>query len=612
VLGKDNATKEDFEFWINDATKRDNGLYYYRFSHKFMISPKKLLRFFSESPNLVLSDYIVYTDTYYPPVWNSNQIRPITYVSSFTFMYLTEQQISLLSKNKKDDIARAIEAGIGQGKINATYITYIIGKNRQERKLNEWFSKHPQFVRVKTEQASNATKIYFINAGEEDIYKAENEKILAFEDARTVNGNYYSESMKKQIAVFKKYPDFTPLCFDGQRFWAVDDKKLVREFLSTFPECNDQTVKNEYIAMMKKWGIPVKEIVGFIEAFQDYQAAEDIVYLVIKDMGSKFDHNWVKQVIPHLVGHVDITRILNTAIDHKYDSESTLITKYIDYTGDKYFSKKSLNEYFASTATFLQLIKEINNCTPLIQQRPKTAENMFQPFISYRLDKEGVTIWQQLFSDFLDKKSEILSIIRNKYVSSAYYSKRKWSSDIQSRLSEANSIKNNLNAYINAAVPDSEGIKLAKQYLVEVNNVISRYNADLPQARSYESSITSQISRIQKEVENTSIVPPYRVRNRKQYNEFRDWIDIYITPRNLDLYNIDYEYKSGIYYGNGISKSDNARTLDEFVLKYVKNDIKVILWGYRLDTEGLEKAESIIKQYNQYGIREWYKIDWWK
>jgi hypothetical protein len=609
-------SKEDFESWINNATKRENGQYYYRFKYKFVIDSKKLIRFFSESPNLVLSNYNTATDTYYPPVWDASKVEKKTYVSDFTFMYVKGDQTGLLSKNKKDGMAKAIEAGIEQGKINITYIAYVLRNKsvlddrkfeiyRQEKKLKKWFSKHPQFIRKKTEHESNSAKIYFIKTEEEAEYNKANEKQIAFQNANTI---------EEKIAVRRRYPDYDPGITLAIDVMIKDkDKELAKKFLLAFPE-KSSSLKNNYLGYMKQNSNKILDITNFIYIFDDYQAIENRVYSTIVELGKRISHEWVKEVIPLLSEHVDITRILSVAIDHKNDSESTLITKYIDYTGTKYFSKKSLNEYFASTATYLQLLKEINNCTPLMQQRPKIAEaeDLFQLFVDYRLDKEGATVWRQFFSDFPDKKPKILSTVRNRYVSSTYYYERKWSSEIGDAISNANTVRGNLNKYISSEIPDSEGIRLAKQYLTEANSVINKYNADLPKAQSYESGIKSQISRIKAEVSNTTIVPPYRVKNRKA-RELSESIDIYIPSIDADIA-ADYSYEDRVYYGpywgSAIGKSDNVRTLDEYVLKFVKDRINVIIWDYDWDTDRLKRAESIIRQYNQYGIREWYKIDY--
>jgi hypothetical protein len=304
-------SKEDFESWINNATKRENGQYYYRFRYKYVVTPKKLMRFFSKSPNLTLSNYNKKTETR----WKANEKTEITYVSDFTFMYVKGDQTGLLSKNKKDGMAKAIEAGIEQGKINITYIAYVPRYESglfdrhfeirvQERGLKKWFSEHPQFIRKKTEQEGNAAKIYFIKTEEEAEYNKANEKQIAFQNAKTI---------EERIAVRKRYPDYQPgnvLPLNVMK----NDKNLAKRFLSVFPEYSS-SCKSEYLEYMKQNSNKISDITNFIYIFDDYQAIENRVYSTIVELGKRISHEWVKEVIPLLSEHVDITRIFRNCLN---------------------------------------------------------------------------------------------------------------------------------------------------------------------------------------------------------------------------------------------------------------------------------------------------------
>jgi hypothetical protein len=540
-----------------------------------------------------------------------------------SILFITYQAV--LFGQQKD-----FKAALKNGKNNdGVYVAFP--KQLTSEKYEKWLLKNKAYKIMSTKKdkylifgnyVECVAEICFLPVEEVAKYEKEvarNKKLEAFHDAVNIKGLSTIETMKKQLAVFRKYPDFTPQYFsvtiNGETFpkgsdiraaWE-ENKDVTKEFLSVFPEYrNDKSIRSQFLNSNSSSGT----VAGFIELFQDYQMAEDHVYSTIKMLiGLNLNPRWPKEVIPMLTGHVDMTRILNLLIDHKSDSESELITKYIDYTGKKYFSKKNLGEYFVSTETYLQLIKEINGCTPLIQQRPKTAENIFQPFVSFRLKKDGVTVWQQLFSDFPDKKSEILSISRNQYVSQAYYSKRKWSPDISSAISDTRSTIGRLSKYIESQIPDSEGIQLAKQYLSEASSILNRYNGDLAPARSYEAALEKEVAQIRENIEDHYYrkdlnVPPYVTENRT-----KDRTDGYAVTIDGTII-VDCEInKDGKYFY--LTDIINYSSVSDFVVGVMTQEIGLRdCWHcFKNSTSLMERGEMIVAQYKNYGIKQWYKIN---
>jgi hypothetical protein len=361
----------------------------------------------------------------------------------------------------------------------------------------------------------------------------------------------------------------------------------------------------------------------FLRATKNYAFAETKIYDQLQTAYSRgstatlrWAYGYAEKTIPLLEGNIDISHISNL-MKNCFKKDLSLckdfterIESYMCYTGNKYFSRNSVKDYYTSVADFKQLASELKKCTPLLQSYPDTENNLYQTYFSQRFKEGGVAESHRLIADFPDQKSQILSYARYHYIDKPFDSNSKWSKDIRSHINKIKTIREKLDTYINTNVPDNEGMQLARQHRSKCNEIISNCERAEMTAKAYESKLSSRIYEIQKAVLSTQIVPPYRVIKRKQYNEFTEWIDITVYSLNSFDLTVQYDYKTGVYYISGFGNlpiSENIRSLNELVLKYVKDMIHVILW----DSDNyLPKAERIIEQFNKYGIKEWYKIQW--
>jgi hypothetical protein len=505
-------------------------------------------------------------------------------------------QINLLGQQKE------LEAALKKGKNKDNfYVAYP--KNLTLEKYNKWNAKNNKYKIMKTTKeelvifgndVDCVTEIYFLPVSE----MAEYEKQQYLKNVKT--------SMTDLLAARKRYPDYVhPLRIDGEYFfnsWKGNEyKNLAMEFLSTFPEYRGYAAfKQEFL-----WATQgdLTYIKGFIDLFQDYQAVENYV-LKITTRYSKYRSNteWVQTILSYLINHVDISRILNIVIDHTNDYESTLITKYIQYTGTKYFSKKSLDAYFASVETYFQLIKEVNNCTPLIQKRPQIENNLSEMFISHRLGKDGLAAWQTLLSAMPDKRTKILSELRGRFITRVTYHKENLLNNIESAISYANEIKTNLEQYISAQIPDAEGMQLAKQYLNEIQPIIDQYRHDIPQAKAYESQLRADIKVIEGNIfgEYANLtVPPYNIWATKD-----DMLSINADGVYMNIFFMSRTHSPGFYYLP--SENKQFSTLDEAVVFAMQKELRKSTsncW-----TCDIRSAEFIRDLYRKYGIKQWYKM----
>jgi hypothetical protein len=575
---------------------------------------------------------------------------------------------------QEKEMKKAIKKGADADGI---YVAYPSALSKNDYK--KWLSKNNDKYRVvKTTTESTVRfgmtddfvkEIYFVPAAEVEAYEKRQAKTIAERIAvRTKYPDYRITDMSiKEIddGFLSTYVISDPFSSSEKRQRDVD---LERIFLKTFPEYKNNTeLQEQFLTRLNgkrnhKTDIYIKD---FITCFQDYKAAESFTYSL---MGNR-NYTWIKDAIRCLIGHVDLTRILNAAIDQKRDNVTTIITKFIDFTGNEYFSKNNINEYFVSAEACRQLFQEIKSCTAFTEKQkveqeipdlcipqmfkvkgavanqdllalfpdkkekiiseaiplrikekgaaaykdllawfPDRKEAIALEIIPVKINESGAAAWRDLFTWFPDSKDKILSEMRHQYVHRVSYSKMKWSPDIKWGLSNAESTWRNLNSYIDAVVPDNEGMQLAKQYRNEAYSVMSRYRSDLSPAESYESSLKRQVEKIRRDISyafdgNRLTVPPYTVTYTSQFG-MRTIINITIDG----TIRTDFEEEQGQYRPhNSTNKySTLGRAVIEEMLFLIKFDS---CWECFKSAYDMERAKKIVSQYERSGIREWYRMN---
>jgi hypothetical protein len=376
------------------------------------------------------------------------------------------------------------------------------------------------------------------------------------------------------------------------------------------------------------WKHNQDKIEDFIKYFKDYAYAENKIYTDLQTayagkstsaLRTAFER--ANSAVPLIGNNIDVSRI-NALMLQCFDKDLKLCTtaterieSYMTYTGKKYFSRSTVAGYYVSADDFKQLIAELRKCTPLLQQSQSIESDIHDTYFAKRFES-GVAEWKSLTVDFPDRKNQIIACTRRFIISKSYYNS-KWSANINAELKETGNVIRGLVSYINANVPDNEGMQSAKKNLADAYNIQTKYQNDLHKAESYESQIKSQIRKIREAVEKTQIIPPYNIkkRSRNVASERLEDIDIRIVFLPADVY-AHYDYDDRIYYsgGGGLTTRDNeAKSLDECMLKFVKHHRFITQWDRDLErVENLEKAEKIIEQFKRYGINEWYKIEYFE
>jgi hypothetical protein len=297
------------------------------------------------------------------------------------------------------------------------------------------------------------------------------------------------------------------------------------------------------------------------------------------------------------------------------------------------FSMKNISDYYVSKETFGLLLDEISKVSILSNNYTQLKDAVFDEYMTKKYEN-GINAWKALAVDFPERKTQIVEYAKRFRPHYDSYSYTKWPTDIKSRLNSLSSTKSACNAYINSGIPDEEGLQLAKKYYAEADNAQNKYLSDLPKAESYEAILISQIRQIKGLFENLANLP------MPEYTVKEEWhkcfcllgcddlcMQIAIKSQGLFLFSIgvkvsdsgkNYEANSGRGYGgygyhyssfsyaviasiivaNGLSKDYSLRS-DEYGRCYLSD------WEANLDF-----AESIVKQYKEYGIKEWWKIKW--
>jgi hypothetical protein len=255
-------------------------------------------------------------------------------------------------------------------------------------------------------------------------------------------------------------------------------------------------------------------------------------------------------------------------------------------------------------------------CNDLIALFPDKKTEIASKTITLKINESGASAWRDLLAWLTDSRDKILSDIRNRFISQPYYSEQKWSPQIQGAINSVNTITANLQKYIDAAVPDNEGMQLAKQYLSQGPSVVSKYRADLRLAETYESTLSSYVKNIKDKITyNQLSVPPYTITetsdNRGTFcNYCGDRIRVVIDG-TIHTY-VDKEDKSGKYYPEWGSSISGYSTLGEAIIEVTRFKIKatsIDCWACFESVSDMARAETIERQYQQYGMSQWYKIN---
>lgn len=327
----------------------------------------------------------------------------------------------------------------------------------------------------------------------------------------------------------------------------------------------------------------------------------------------KVAYSNAKSALPLLrENNIDVSnlqKLMNSSFEKDLSFSKTnkeKVESYMFFTEGKYFSKNSVSGYYGSVSDFKLLLSEINRCSPL--QKIISSNTNSELTDEYISGFCKINNYNSFLTGFPDKRQQIFSRLRSDYVVQPSYYNIKWSSDIQSRINDVRKTREVLNTYINANVPDSEGMQLARQYVTRANEVISQYERDLPNARAYEARVSAQAREYKAAVERTRTPPPYQVISRKQNRDYREDIIEFRIPDlqgyHSEKWEVKYKYDNKKYEGVGAM---SFNTLAEYILHYARfwSFVDHDKWG-----SDVRRDEKLLEQINKYGINQWYKVSY--
>ncbi|MDR0558797.1 MAG: hypothetical protein LBG92_01390 [Prevotellaceae bacterium] len=493
-----------------------------------------------------------------------------------------------------------MEKAVTNGKTSAGYYV-AYPKKLSVKKYNDWVNKKNtkyKILDVKQKEyiefgdlIANITEIHFLPIEEMGKYSSNQ---VYEESVKTVT------TLTQMMSLRKIYPQYKITKFTDSQIGSklVSKEVDIKDFFTLFPEYLQNTaIKEIYLE---------KSFPEYFQYYQDYEIAEEFVR---KNVASR-SIAWIKERLPYLNGHIDTQRIID-AVDKRILSSNVanLVDQNIEFYENKYFSRQKYDDYMASKQTLISLLSEFDNYAVALKERPNIKTEATDEYINRKWNS-GINSWRRLVSDFPEKRNELISYTRRWLNSCNSYYKCKWSDDIQNRINQLNNCIRELQMYIFSEVPDEDGQQLARTYRETADNAKNKYLADLPVVQRYESELISAVRKIAKAVRETSIIPKYKT--KKGYGSSEIDFEIYMYAHGSATSTSAY-YDNGVYYQGffgTIKESDNTRTMDNFVLKFVKETRYVTLWDYNLDkTENMQRAEKIIEQFKQYGINEWYKIE---
>lgn len=628
------VSQKDFKEIISYSSYDESQkLYSYKFRDYNKCNIETLKKFFSKQENLTLMSCITYTEKVSAGGYNSYD-RHI--VRQFTFRKLNWKldgtEAGLLLKNKKSAIEKAAQEALERGKGGSPYyVAYIPDEDAYS--IKGWVKKHPEFKLGDIGKSS----FEFGLAGEVDEHKAD-KKIFAEVNSKILeriqdNWGFHHNLTNVDLIIEtkEKYPDYR---IDVSKY---NTSKSVQDYLRSYRYWNLNQLARfiavfpEYPFMIDvAWAPYRSRSEAFLEVFKNHHSyVENKIYT---DLENAYDtgkttlplreaYRNAETALPLLEKKTDVARIRNM-MNRCFEEDLKLcqnaqeqIKACMIYTGNTYFSKSKFGDYYQSAKDFSTLIAELRKCKPLLQHNAGIENEVFSTYFDERF-KNGISEWKNLLADFPDQRNRIMAYTHRFIDKPWSYSQHKWKEYIQRDLQKNNQAINNLNAYINAGIPDNEGQQLARKYLNEASGIRSKYQADLNKAEVYESTIRSRIERIARQVRETQFIPPYQVKSRKRYNEYSEEVNLSIhLSRNSSFeLTIYYDYDEGVYYDSGFGsnykKSDGIKSLDKFVWLYAQDASNTILWNYKLEkAENLQRAERIIRQYDELGINRWWEIE---
>jgi hypothetical protein len=114
-------------------------------------------------------------------------------------------------------------------------------------------------------------------------------------------------------------------------------------------------------------------------------------------------------------------------------------------------------------------------------------------------------------------------------------------------------------------------------------------------------------------IKKTTITPRYEIKSVGKKGNYEDInIDVYIYAwgGSFNL-TVEHSYKDGTYYTVFLGRSHEEKSLQNFILWWVKDSISVDSWVYNLnDLNRLERAEKVVEQFRKYGMEKWYYIEY--
>ena len=298
----------------------------------------------------------------------------------------------------------------------------------------------------------------------------------------------------------------------------------------------------------------------------------------------------------------------------KYINASTSIEQLINAI--QIFPLFRLNNYrknyYASEENTKSLCNELKNITSTINQNLKQqllqeiSNNSLNYYTDALSNSNDVESYIQLSKNYFSKRNEAETQCYNKFcerTSFADGSQSKWSEQINGYVESIQRFINNANAYLTYFNYNNSSLTINKN---RAQAALSKAYVYYNTAKVYEERLIVNVKTIYQNIQNTSIIPKYETYKN------RNFIELKLAQYNVPEFSrtLGYNKSTNTYYVEDmIGNHGNFNTIADVI----KEDMFLNYWGasiwtYKPTIYKYEKMERIIKEYNKYGIREWYMM----
>jgi hypothetical protein len=270
------------------------------------------------------------------------------------------------------------------------------------------------------------------------------------------------------------------------------------------------------------------------------------------------------------------------------------------------------NNYYTSEENTKSLYNELKSISTIINQNLKQQllqeilSNSTKYYANALSNSKNVEAYIQLSKNYSSKRNEIEIQCFNRFCNSSSFgdgSQNKWSEYIESYKETAQNYLTNANTYL-SYFNYKKDIVIANKSAAQT--AYSKAYNNFKSAKQYETTLINNVNNIKENIKNTSNLPKYNVK------KYKDEYEIELDETGVPSFKrtAKQNERSGSYYvvdmigGHGDYKSIATLIKEDMFLDYWRAS----LWTFEPTASKFEKMERILKEYNKYGIGEWYKM----